>query len=436
MRLPAFINRLKRHKPTSRITEGTSRRAQQSTVIVSPTQRFGIGLADYMTAVRMADNVDYKRTTALYDIYADTLLDPHLYSVLMKRKSRVLGDAIEFRRGGKPDEAVNRQIGSPWFMRFLEDCLDAQFWGFTLVQFFRDERGWIDYYMVPRKHVDVAARQITTRQSDLNGTPFDQFDDLLLVRGKEPLGLLARTAPYVIWKRGSMGDWAQYSELFGMPTRVYTYDAADPQALADAMEAAASQGGASVVFRPEGANLEFVDAGSQSASSELYSTFVERCNAEISKAVLGNTLTTEASDTGTQALGTVHDKAERELAQQDRLFLLNLLNYDMTDIFANLGIDTRGGEFVFIEPDGLTPAERLDILRDAATIFRLPMSDDYLYEQLAIEKPEDYDRLKRVMSDERRATNDEPQAAGPVNKIQDTSRPVFRHAPLDGASAW
>lgn len=449
MKLPAFLNRLKRHTPTTaRITEGTARRAHGSTVIVSPTQRFGIGLADYMAAISAADDVDYKRTTRLYDIYADTLLDPHLYSVLQKRKSRVLGDRIEFRRDGRPVPEVNSQINSPWFMQFLEDAIDAQFWGFTLVQFFRTDKGWIDYYMVPRKHVDIRQRLITTRQADLTGTPFDQFDDLLLVRGKEPLGLLARTAPYVIWKRGSMGDWAQYSELFGMPTRVYTYDAADPQALADAMEAAASQGGASVVFRPEGANLEFVDSGSQSASSELYSTFVERCNAEISKAVLGNTLTTEAGTTGTQALGTVHDKAERELAQQDRLFLLNLLNYDMTDIFASLGIDTRGGEFLFVEPDGLTPTDRLDILRDAATIFHLPMSDDYLYEQLSIEKPADYDRLKKVMSDELRATSDGRRA--PANKVRRTSLPsiqrerlegrsaipVFRHAPLDGASEW
>ena len=61
----------------------------------------------------------------------------------------------------------------------------------------------------------------------------------------------------------------------------------------------------------------------------------------MSKAVLGNTLTTEASKTGTQALGTVHNKVELELIEQDALSILNLLNYDMTEQFAALGINTQ-----------------------------------------------------------------------------------------------
>jgi phage gp29-like protein len=52
--------------------------------------------------------------------------------------------------------------------------------------------------------------------------------------------------------------------------------------------------------------------------------------------VLGNTLTTEASETGTQALGTVHSKVEEALFLKDLRFVLNVLNYDMTDIFESL----------------------------------------------------------------------------------------------------
>ena len=75
-------------------------------------------------------------------------------------------------------------------------------------------------------------------------------------------------------------------------------------------------------FCPEGSNLEFVETGNTTGSSELYSSLVERCNAEMSKAVLGNTLTTEASETGTQALGTVHQDIEQELEEQDALSTL------------------------------------------------------------------------------------------------------------------
>lgn len=72
----------------------------------------------------------------------------------------MLGRKIEFRRNGVADDKVNEQISSPWFLRFIGDALDADYWGFTLVQFYINSKGWIDYYLVPRKHVDPVLRLI------------------------------------------------------------------------------------------------------------------------------------------------------------------------------------------------------------------------------------------------------------------------------------
>ena len=192
-------------KEKQRITEGSNVTRPGATIILTQPQRFGIGLDDYMQSIRGAENVDFTRRVRLYDIYSESLMDPHLFSVVQKRKSGVLGRKIEFRRNGVADDKVNRQIASPWFLRFLGDALDAEYWGFTLVQFYINEKGWIDYYLVPRKHVDPVLRVIKTRQDDLMGEPFDNYADLLMIRGKEPLGILARTAPYVIYKRGTTG---------------------------------------------------------------------------------------------------------------------------------------------------------------------------------------------------------------------------------------
>ena len=401
---PKFWNKAPRSK--QRITEGSNVTRPGATIILTQPQRFGIGLDDYMQGIRSFENVDFTQRVRIYDIYSESLMDPHLFSVIQKRKSGVLGRKIEFRRNGMPDDKVNEQISSPWFLRFLEDALDAQYWGFTLLQFYINDKGWIDYYLVPRKHVDPVLRIIKTRQNDITGDSFDEYPDLLMIRGKEPLGVLARCAPYVIYKRGTVGDWAQFSELFGMPIRKYTYDAADPDALTAAMDAARSQGGAATYFQPEGSNLEFVETGNTTGSSELYSSFVDRCNAEMSKAVLGNTLTTEASETGTQALGTVHNKVEQELVEQDALAILNLLNYDMTDQFAALGVNTAGGEFVYVEEADLEQVKtKAELLEKAVSVFNLPMSDDYLYEQLNIERPDNYEQQKAEMEEKKKAAN-------------------------------
>lgn len=447
----SVVNRASKAKP--RITEGSNVTRPGATIILTQPQRFGIGLDDYMQGIRSMENVDFTQRVKIYDIYNESLMDPHLFSVVQKRKSGVLGRKIEFRRNGIPDDKVNEQISSPWFLRFLGDALDAEYWGFTLVQFYINRKGWIDYYLVPRKHVDPVLRIIKTRQNDVTGESFDEYPDLLMIQGKEPLGILARTAPYVIYKRGTIGDWAQFSELFGMPIRKYTYDAADPDALAAAIEAAKAQGGAAVCFQPEGANLEFVETGNTTGSSELYSSLVDRCNAEMSKAVLGNTLTTEASETGTQALGTVHNKVEQELMEQDALAILNLLNYDMTDQFAALGVNTVGGEFVYVEETDLEQVKvKAELLEKAVNVFNLPMDDDYLYEQLNIERPDNYERLKAEMEEKKKAENPFtnalsqfsssggggiPAGGGGSETPQNRSHSFFADAPhSDGALDW
>jgi hypothetical protein len=142
----------KRKKGAGKITQsGNLPRPGQkgpATIILTQPRRFGIDIADYMLAVRAFENVDYSRRFRLYDLFSDILMDTHLTSVIEKRKNAALASSIEFRRNGKPDEKVNKQIRSPWFRKFIGDILDAKFWGFSLVQFYRKGE-WVNYDPIP-----------------------------------------------------------------------------------------------------------------------------------------------------------------------------------------------------------------------------------------------------------------------------------------------
>ena len=200
--------------------------------------------------------------------------------------------------------------------------------------------------------------------------------------------------PWVIRKNGTVGDWCQFSELFGMPIRDYAYDASDEAARARTLADAMTQGSASVYIHPDATKLNLIEAGNKTGSADVYDKLVRICNAEMSKAILGNTLTTEASDTGTQALGTVHKKEEEGITDADKKFILNVLNYNMSDIFTMLGINTEGGEFVFVKPAQVSSTEKANLIKIAKNELNLPIDDDYIYQELGIEKPKDYDRLK------------------------------------------
>lgn len=417
-------------KKNTRITISGNmpRPGQRQPAIIRLTQpkRFNIDTADFMTAVKAAENVDYTQRAKLYDLYNDILLDAHLSSVIDKRKNAVLSSSIEFHRNGKPDEKINEQLFSPWFYRCVADILDARFWGFSLMQFYKKGE-WVDYDLVPRKHVEPVRKLILTRQTDILGTSWEEFEDLLFIGGSTDLGLLARAAPWVIYKRNTTADWAQFSEVFGMPIQEYTYETDDEDARARALQDANSIGSLATFIHGKDTELQLREAGNKTGSAEVYDRFIERCNSEISKLILGNTLTTEASAKGTQALGTVHKKVEEAVAKADREFILNVLNYDMADIFAHMGINTAGGKFCFPEKKDTDQNTKMNILTQLRNTFLLPVDDDYLYEEFGVEKPRDYDKQKQLQLDKIMAEHfpnwqEEKRIAAYFSKLFDRDR--------------
>ncbi|MEG0807649.1 MAG: DUF935 family protein [Alistipes sp.] len=418
---------------------------QPRTIVLTAPHRGNVDIANYLASVRIAENVDWPKRVKLLDLYDDLLLtDGHLSAVVNKRKAAILNQKIEFARDGKVDEQIQQQLRSPWFFNFLSDVLDTTLYGNSLFQFYR-EGAWLNYDLVPRKHVDPLRRIICRHQSDLSGIPWADFDNLLFVGKERDLGLLAKIVPYAIYKRNCLADWAQYAELFGQPIREGEYDGWDDDARRKLTDDLFKLGSSPIYVHPIGTKLTLHESTQKSGSHELYNGLVTFCNEEESKIVLGNTLTTQASSTGTQALGTVQKKGEDALNNMDRQMVLNILNYDFADILTQFGFNTQGGEFSFAAPNNTDLASRIQIDVQLKNTFGLPISDDYLYEKYGVEKPADYEVIKARGTE---PPTDSPQPSGEhtseqrqeqkqERKLLNVLRNFFVHA-LDrtGASDW
>lgn len=369
-------------------------RSIEPDIILQMPELFYFDMRAYVASMQSAEAIDFYSRTRLYDMYRSALLDLHLSGIIDKRLVGVSRIPIEFRRDGKPDEAVNREIRAPWFRRFVKDVLWSKFWGFSLFQFYRDGDGFIGYYKVPCKHYDPVRRVILKRQSDTDGIPVDSFADMVCVcEDPRSLGMLAELVPMVLYKRGDMADWAQFCQIFGMPIREYTYDAGDEDARRRLLQDARSQGANAVYIHPKESALNLIESANKSGTVDLYERFKDACNTEMSVRVLGNTLTTDSKTTGTQALGTVHQEEEDHIKADDRDFVLDVLNFTMRPVFGSLGVSTEGGEFSYVENRTLNPSQQVDVIQKAMAM-GLPIADDYIYETLLIDRPEDYDRMK------------------------------------------
>lgn len=387
---------------------------RQPDIILQQPELFMFDMKAYMTSLTHAKSIDYSCRTRLYDMYESALLDLHLSGVLDKRLRGVTRIPIEFQRNGVPDETVNELLKSPWFKELRKDLVLSKFWGFTLVQFYLDSDGYITYDLINRKHYNPITRQLLKFQGDQQGVSIDNFPNTLFVGSERGLGIFSELLPAVLYKRGDMADWAQFCNIFGMPIREYTYEAGDEEARRRLLQDARRQGGNAVYIHPKDSNLNFVEAGNKTGSSELYKEFAEYWDSQISIRVLGNTLTTDAKSTGTQALGTIHKKEEDEMAADDRDFLLDILNYDMQPIFLSLGINVQGGEFIYAHKDDIDPKTHLEIVQGLKNM-GLPLDNDWLYETFKVQKPTDYDQQLAQSKAEKDAIRQALSA--PVNDV-------------------
>ena len=391
------MNRKKKNSPKQgKIIQGgmlVPQGMRQPDIVLQMPEIFMFDMNAYMQSVKAARGIDFSNRARLYDMYDSASLDLHLSGVIAKRMRGVTKIPIEFRRNGVPDEAINNQIKSPWFEQLRKDLVMSEFWGFTLVQFYLNDEGNIRYDLINRKHYDPIHRKLLKYQGSMDGVPIDDFPDMLFVGSERDLGIYAELLPAVLYKRGDMSDWAQFCNIFGMPIREYTYDAGDEDARRRVIADARRQGANAAYIHPKESELKLVEAGNKTGSSELYRAFAEYWDSKMSIRVLGNTLTTDAKSTGTQALGSVHKEEEDEMNSDDRDFILDILNYDMRPIFASLGFNVEGGEFVYAKKDKINPAQQIDIVQKLSSM-GLPIDDDYLYETFCVAKPDNYKQLK------------------------------------------
>lgn len=392
-------------QPDRRISEGSYNSREVVDIVLSAPELFYFDIQKYINAINSAKAVDFSFRSRLYDMYESALMDLHLAGVLAKRLKGVTKVPIEFSRDGVPDEEINRQLASPWMKQLREEIILAQFWGFSLLQFYTDDEGDIRFYSVPRKHYDPVNQVLLRHQTDSNGTPISEFPNMLFVGGERDLGTLAQILVAVLYKRNNYADWAKYCELYAIPIQEYTYNAGDEETRRQLLLDARQRGNNAVYIHPAESNFQFVESNAKSGTSELFKDFTDYWDNQIAVRVLGNTLTTSASSTGTQALGTVHKAVEEELNEDDCNTVLDVLNYYMLPIFESLGFNVSGGKFVSAKRKEIDTARQADIYLKMQQL-NLPLDPDDVYETLGVKKPEDFDEQMAELEERRKALDD------------------------------
>lgn len=275
--------------------------------------------------------------------------DPHYASVLGQRKRAVSG----IRATVKPfsEEAKDIEIakwveqhvtGHDMFADLVEDLMDAVGKGFAVVEtdWQTNENAWF-----PRAFKDrtqrffqfdkETGRKIRLRdESDpVDGVPLKPFHFIVhtakLKTGQPFRGGIARVVAFSwMCKAYTVKDWMAFVETYGLPLRLGRYDkAATAKDVAVLFRAVANIGTDAAAVIPKHMDIEFVQNTSGSGSMPIFENLARYVDEQISKAVLGQTMTTD--DGSSQAQANVHNEVRHDVAAADARGISGTINRDL-----------------------------------------------------------------------------------------------------------
>jgi len=370
--------------------------------------------------------------------------DPHYGSLLGIRKRVISGiapavtPASDSPADKKIADAVREIIAEhDGFSDLVEDMLDALGKGFSQVELIwgRSKQAWWVEEFIHRdprffmfdRETGREVRLIDERNM-LDGVPLEPFKWIShkakLKSGLVGRGGLARLIAFGwMCKSYALKDWIAFVETYGLPLRLGRYgSSATAEDVETLFTAVANIGTDAAAVLPENMRIEFeqVAAG---PGNDIFEKFARWVDEQTSKAVLGQTMT---SDNGSsQAQANVHNEVRHDVAKADARSVMGTLKRDLVIPYVNLnfGVQTRYPNLTL----SVEEAEDTDmILRNANSLIAhgLRVKQSELRSKMGFSEPDKNDEVvggttptQGTQEARNRAEGDDPYAE--LDDLQD-----------------
>lgn len=364
--------------------------------IPTEPRRQNYDMGHFRNAIKIAEQVLFPQRTELYDIYTDILIDTHLTAVIEQREDALLSERIVFSENGKENELINDLLELPFFEDMILEIFRKRLWGHSLMWIDLSGAQFNDFKLIDRKHVIPEKGLFVERQYYNNGIDFTQPPYTfytLAVGGQRDLGLLLKAVPWVLLKRGDVSDWASFNEIFANPIRKGSYPLYNDDAKKELMEGLRDLGAFGSVVHPKETDLELLIANA-AGSAETYEKLQIVCDKQLSKLLVGQTMTTD--DGSSKSQGEVHERVGKAKTEKDRRLILNTLNTQFKELLELHGFNPGKGKFHYKKTVNLTELKaRLDI--DEKVAQKVEIEPEYWYETYNLPVPKTGAKLKEPL---------------------------------------
>lgn len=274
-------------------------------------------------------------------VYKELLSDAHVWACIQSRKAGVLSLEWDIDRGkakSRQAKIIETLFDSLDLYAIISEILNASLFGFQPLEILWQKDGnLIIPYNIKAKPAEwfvfddennLKLKTKENRQGDV--VPDKKFLCPQYNPSYEnPYG--ERTLSRVFWpvtfKKGGVKFWVIFTEKYGMPFLIGKHPRGtskeDTDNLADMLETMVQD---AIAVIPDDSSVEIQEAGGKGASADIYDRLIDKMNAEISKAILGQTLTTEIGDKGSYAASNTHMSVRGDIVDADKKMVEKTLN--------------------------------------------------------------------------------------------------------------
>lgn len=201
-----------------------------------------------------------------------------------------------------------------------------------------------------------------------------------------------------LFKMFTQRDWAIFTQTYGQPLRLGKFPAGASQEDRDTLfRAVANIAGDCAAIIPEGMEIDFVETGNVGASVDLYESRADWLDRQVSKAVLGQTATTDA-EVGGLGSGKEHRQVQEDIERADAKALSAVLNRDLVRPYVDLNYPGHGKypRIVIARPEAEDLSAWIKTVGEAVDR-GLPVAEADVYAKLGLRQPEAGAKILRPM---------------------------------------
>lgn len=338
--------------------------------------------------------------------------DLHYRSVIGTRKSQVVSlesqvlPADDSELSSEIAEAVRRDIiQAPWYENMKMDLLDALAKGYSVCEIIwtaRDGR-WVPgdvkhrdprFFSYDRETMSHIVLNKAGEELELTPNKFIIHEPKLKSGLNIKSGLALPCAYYTLIKSFDIAGWAAFAQVYGYPLRIGRYgrnaNENDKKVLRQAIASLGKDAGAII---PDSMKIEIINGVSgSSGNADLYERLADWSDKQISKCVLGQTMSTDAE--GGQYKGDLHNEIRMELKRSDAKQLASTIYRDLIlpYIRFNFGEQKEYPSFHILVPVPEDVAGIVNAVRELVPLGFKVKTDD-LYGKLGLTKPEEGDEI-------------------------------------------